>query len=191
MSATDPSTSVQERLTVPSDVRISTIKGARFRRNRIATIGMIAAFVLAAIPLLFVIGNVVVKGLPVVTAKFLVSDIPNSAAADELSSDCETLRKYDPTAECDDEAVVEKAHSQPRFVEDCVREMIRQVSETFPNLPTDAFVMAKQENLETIHRHNVVAERYGLLSELVEEMGGTGHVTRHLSMREWLGLAPA
>jgi phosphate transport system permease protein len=109
VSATDPSTSVQERLTVPSDVRISTIKGARFRRNRIATIGMIAAFVLAAIPLLFVIGNVVVKGLPVVTAKFLVSDIPNSAAADELSSDCETLRRYDPTAECDDEAVVEKA----------------------------------------------------------------------------------
>ena len=91
----------------------------------------------------------------------------------------------------DELAVVEKAHSQPRFVEDCVREMIRQVSETFPNLPTDAFVMAKQENLETIHRHNVVAERYGLLSELVEEMGGTGHVTRHLSMREWLGLAPA
>ena len=114
MSATDPSTSVQERLTVPSDVRISTIKGARFRRNRIATIGMIAAFVLAAIPLLFVIGNVVVKGLPVVTAKFLVSDIPNSAAADELSSDCETLRKYDPTAECDDEAVVEKVLRRAR-----------------------------------------------------------------------------
>ena len=69
---------------------------------------MLPAFVVYH-PADFVIGNVVVKGLPVVTAKFLVSDIPNSAAADELSSDCETLRKYDPTAECDDEAVVEKA----------------------------------------------------------------------------------
>jgi len=114
VTATDTGTDaevrvVDHRLVVPSDVRISTIKGARFRRNRIATIGMCAAFVLAAIPLLFVIGNVVVKGLPVVTAKFLVSDIPNDAAANELSSDCETLQKYDPTAECDVEAVVEKA----------------------------------------------------------------------------------
>lgn len=109
MTATDdrPAT-VQERLTVPSDVRISTIKGARFRRNRIATIGMIAAFFLAAIPLLFVIGNVVVKGLAVVTAKFLVSDIPNDAAANELSGDCATLQKYDPTAECETGAVAAK-----------------------------------------------------------------------------------
>jgi len=104
-----PRPKVDERLIVPRAAQARTIKGARFRRNRIATIGMIAAFFLAAIPLLFVIGNVVVKGLPVVTAKFLVSDIPNDAAANELSSDCETLRKYDPTAECDDEAVVEKA----------------------------------------------------------------------------------
>lgn len=110
MTATQtPNPKVDERLIVPRDVRVSTIKGARFRRNRIATIGMVAAFVLAAIPLLFVIGNVVVKGLPVVTAKFLVSDIPNDAAANELSSDCETLQKYDPTAECDAEAPVEKA----------------------------------------------------------------------------------
>ena len=109
MTATDtPRRTVDERLVVPTDVRISTIKGARFRRNQIATIGMIAAFVLATIPLLFVVGNVVVRGFPVVTTKFLVSDIPNDAAATELSSDCETLRKYDPTAECDDQAAVEK-----------------------------------------------------------------------------------
>lgn len=109
MTATQSSRpKVDERLVVPTDVRISTIKGARFRRNQIATFAMMAAFVLAAIPLLFVIGNVVVKGLPVVTTKFLVSDIPNDAAATELSSDCETLRKYDPTAECDDAAPVAK-----------------------------------------------------------------------------------
>ncbi|HWJ62217.1 MAG TPA: phosphate ABC transporter permease PstA [Acidimicrobiales bacterium] len=109
MTATQsPRPKVDERLVVPTDVRVSTIKGARFRRNQIATIGMVAAFVLAAIPLLFVIGNVVVKGLPVVTTKFLVSDIPNNAAATELSSDCETLRRYDPTAECDDAAPVVK-----------------------------------------------------------------------------------
>ncbi|WP_426574070.1 phosphate ABC transporter permease PstA [Aquihabitans sp. McL0605] len=102
MTATEtPPRKVDERLVVPSDVRISTIKGARFRRNRIATISMIAAFVLATIPLMFVVGNVIVRGAPVVSARFLTSDIPNDASANELSGDCAKLQKYDPTAKCD------------------------------------------------------------------------------------------
>ena len=35
----------------------------------------------------------------------------------------------------DELAVVEKAHAQPRFVEDCVREMLRQVIEGYPTFP--------------------------------------------------------
>src|ERR1700759_670415 len=87
----------------------------------------------------------------------------------------------------DELAVVEKAHSQPRFVEDCVREMVRQVVEGYADLPAGAFVMARQENLETIHRHNVVAERYGTLGELRKELAsGDVQQVRHLAMREWL-----
>ena len=86
----------------------------------------------------------------------------------------------------DELAVVEKAHSQPRFVEDCVREMLRQVVGTYTDLSPDAFVMARQENLETIHRHNVVAERFGLFSELREEMATDTHSQSHVSMRQWL-----
>jgi len=86
----------------------------------------------------------------------------------------------------DELAVVAKAHSQPRFVEDCVREMVRQVVDGYPEMPAEAFVMARQENLETIHRHNVVAERYGLLSDLREELSNGEHQQRHLTMREWL-----
>jgi GTP cyclohydrolase IV len=86
----------------------------------------------------------------------------------------------------DEMAVVVKAHETPRFVEDCVREMIRQVVEGYPDLPDDAFVMARQENLETIHRHNVVAERYGTLGELRRELASGEHTAHHLSMREWL-----
>src|ERR1044072_5939534 len=56
----------------------------------------------------------------------------------------------------DELAVVAKAHAQPRFVEDCVREMLRRVVEGYAELPEGAFVMARQENLETIHRPNVV-----------------------------------
>jgi GTP cyclohydrolase I/GTP cyclohydrolase-4 len=86
----------------------------------------------------------------------------------------------------DEMSVVVKAHETPRFVEDCVREMIRQVVEGYPDLPGDAFVMARQENLETIHRHNVVAERHGILGELRAELASGEHSAHHLSMREWL-----
>jgi GTP cyclohydrolase-4 len=64
--------------------------------------------------------------------------------------------------------------------------MIRQVVEGYPDLPADAFVMARQENLETIHRHNVVAERYGTLGELRKELESGEATAHHLSMREWL-----
>jgi len=86
----------------------------------------------------------------------------------------------------DEMAVVVKAHEQPRFVEDCVREMVRQVVEDYPDLPDEAFVMARQENLETIHRHNVVAERYGTLGELRAELRSGERQTRHQTTREWL-----
>jgi GTP cyclohydrolase I/GTP cyclohydrolase-4 len=51
--------------------------------------------------------------------------------------------------------------------------------------------MARQENLETIHRHNVVAERYGTLAELREELASGEHQERHTTMREWLELSAA
>ena len=93
---------------------------------------------------------------------------------------------YELMKRADERAVVEKAHANPRFVEDCVREMIRQVTEAFPDLRNGAFIHARQENLETIHRHNVVAERSGLLSEISEELASGEHSHRHTTMREWL-----
>ena len=89
----------------------------------------------------------------------------------------------------DEMSVVVKAHENPRFVEDCVREMVRQVVEGYPDLPDQAFVMARQENLETIHRHNVVAERYGTLGELRAELASGERAGSHASMREWLEAA--
>ena len=93
---------------------------------------------------------------------------------------------YELMKRSDELAVVEKAHAQPRFVEDCVREMLRRVLEAYSDLHDSAFVMARQENLETIHRHNVVAERYGLVGELLGELESGEHSRHHLTMREWL-----
>jgi GTP cyclohydrolase IV len=86
----------------------------------------------------------------------------------------------------DERAVVEKAHRRPRFVEDCVREMLRGLIEALPQLEDHTFVLARQENLETIHQHNVVAERYGALGDIRTELETGRHSRHHLTMREWL-----
>jgi GTP cyclohydrolase I/GTP cyclohydrolase-4 len=96
---------------------------------------------------------------------------------------------YELMKRSDEGAVVEKAHRRPRFVEDCVREMVGGVIEKLGHLRDDAFVSARQENLETIHQHNVVAERFGLLGELRNELSSGEHVAHHTSMREWLDVA--
>ncbi|MFY9265146.1 MAG: GTP cyclohydrolase MptA [Solirubrobacterales bacterium] len=94
---------------------------------------------------------------------------------------------YELMKRSDEVEVVEKAHRRPRFVEDCVREMISGVVAEFDDsLGAEAFVFARQENLETIHQHNVVAERYGLLTEIAAEVRGEDSPTRHLTQREWL-----
>jgi GTP cyclohydrolase IV len=82
--------------------------------------------------------------------------------------------------------VVEKAHRRPRFVEDCAREMIRMAVERFGGLGAEAFLLARQENLETIHKHNVVAERHGLMGELQHELATGEHLPHHTTVREWL-----
>jgi GTP cyclohydrolase I/GTP cyclohydrolase-4 len=91
----------------------------------------------------------------------------------------------------DELAVVERAHRRPRFVEDCVREQVRMALDEFAGFEEDTFLLARQENLETIHQHNVVAERSGLLGEMAAEATGGVHVARHVTMREWLDGYPS
>ena len=62
--------------------------------------------------------------------------------------------------------VVEHAHLQPRFVEDSVRVALKEALERYPELDDGDFLLARQVNLETIHTHDVVAERYGTVGEL-------------------------
>ncbi len=93
---------------------------------------------------------------------------------------------YELMKRVDEAQVVEKAHRRSRFVEDCVREMIRGVIEAFPNLDDRAFVSASQVNLETIHQHNVVAERFGTLKEIRDEYESGVPSAIHTSRRAWL-----
>jgi len=97
---------------------------------------------------------------------------------------------YELMKRADEAHVVEKAHRRPRFVEDCVREMMRGVVDGLPQLDDRAFVSARQVNLETIHQHNVVAERFGTLEEIRGELTTGTAPTTHTSRQAWLAGTP-
>src|SRR5919199_4087695 len=82
--------------------------------------------------------------------------------------------------------VVEHAHLQPRFVEDSVRAALKETLETYGALEDDDFLFSRQVNLETIHNHDVVAERFGSVGQLRAELEDGARLTRHTELREWL-----
>jgi GTP cyclohydrolase-4 len=81
--------------------------------------------------------------------------------------------------------VVEHAHLQPRFVEDSVRVALKTALEEHPELDDGDFLFSRQVNFETIHAHEVVAERYGTVGELRAELAGEV-AARHTELRSWL-----
>jgi GTP cyclohydrolase IV len=82
--------------------------------------------------------------------------------------------------------VVEHAHLQPRFVEDSVRISLQSTLARYPELIDEDFVLARQLNFETIHSHDVLAERYGTVGELRGELRDGEPAARHTGLREWL-----
>jgi GTP cyclohydrolase IV len=82
--------------------------------------------------------------------------------------------------------VVEHAHLQPRFVEDSVRLALKGVLDLYPALADEDFLFSRQVNLETIHRHDVLAERYGTVGELRAELERGEPLTRHTDLRTWM-----
>jgi GTP cyclohydrolase-4 len=82
--------------------------------------------------------------------------------------------------------VVEHAHLTPRFVEDSVRLMVKSALEDYGELAGDDFVLARQVNFETIHNHDVLAERFGTVGELRHELASGEHSLAHTELRDWL-----
>ncbi len=70
----------------------------------------------------------------------------------------------------DEMEVVANAHENPKFVEDCVRDMAKNVLTSFPELPEDAIITLKQVNEESIHQHNAFAELKTTMARLREEI---------------------
>src|SRR5437763_200432 len=74
------------------------------------------------------------------------------------------------------------------FVEDSVRVALKSVLDELPRLDGGDFVLSRQVNFETIHAHEVVAERHGTIGELRAELeGGADHgPAAHTVLRDWL-----
>ncbi|MDD3041779.1 MAG: GTP cyclohydrolase MptA [Methanosarcinaceae archaeon] len=77
---------------------------------------------------------------------------------------------YEVLKRADEKMVVENAHNNPKFVEDCVRTMADNIVKAFVKLPDDAVITIKQINEESIHRHNAFAERVALMGDLRKEI---------------------
>jgi GTP cyclohydrolase I/GTP cyclohydrolase-4 len=82
--------------------------------------------------------------------------------------------------------VVEHAHLQPRFVEDSVRASLKAALDRYVELDDGDFLLARQVNFETIHSHEVLAERHGTVGELRGELETGGPDGRHTELRDWL-----
>jgi len=119
----------------------------------------------------------------------LCDDEIDAASLLEIVEDSMSSEIYELMKRSDEAHVVEKAHRRPRFVEDCVREVIRRVVDAFPGLDDRAFVSARQVNLETIHQHNVIAERFGTLGEVRGELRTGVPSEGHTSRGAWLDQA--
>ena len=96
-----------------------------------------------------------------VKAEDIIEIIENSMS----SPVCELLKRPD------ENATVMQAHRKPVFVEDCVRNMMVNIAKKYSDFPDDTLITSRQENQESIHRHNAFAEKVTTMGELKDELG--------------------
>jgi GTP cyclohydrolase-4 len=82
--------------------------------------------------------------------------------------------------------VVNKAHHNPKFVEDVVRGILAGALEMYEDFPDETFISASQVNYESIHKHDAFAEAFGTFGELRGELRGGPYAGRKTDLTAWL-----
>ncbi|MFP9190447.1 GTP cyclohydrolase MptA [Natronosalvus vescus] len=90
----------------------------------------------------------------------------------DVARDSMSAHIYNLAKRPDEDHMTFEAHSDAKFVEDCVRAMAEGVLEQFPDLPDDAVIRMSQSNDESIHQHNAHAERVVDMATLRAEIEG-------------------
>ncbi len=98
---------------------------------------------------------------------------------------------YDLLKRPDEFFIVNKAHHNPKFVEDVVRGILAGALDVYADFDDDAFVAASQVNYESIHKHDAFAESSGTFGELRRELRGAGDAPPKTDLAAWLGTRPS
>jgi GTP cyclohydrolase-4 len=69
-------------------------------------------------------------------------------------------------------SVVIEAYERPRFTEDVVREMLNAIAKKYENFPDETRVLVQAYSQESVHKHDVIAERVATLEEIRAELNG-------------------
>jgi GTP cyclohydrolase-4 len=98
---------------------------------------------------------------------------------------------YDLLKRPDEFFIVNKAHHNPKFVEDVVRGILARAMDLYADLGDDTFIFASQVNYESIHKHDAFAEACGLFGEFREELRTGRYVTSKTDLASWLRTRPS
>ena len=109
----------------------------------------------------------------------------------EIVENSMSSETYDLLKRPDEFFVVNKAHHNPRFVEDVVRGILARALDMYADLGDETFVFASQVNEESIHKHDAFAEGYGLFGELREELRTGAYVAAKTDLAAWLRTRPS
>ncbi len=91
----------------------------------------------------------------------------------DIARDAMSARTYNLAKRPDEDHMTFAAHSDAKFVEDCVRAIADGVVSEFDGLPDDAVITMSQSNDESIHQHNAHAERVVDMGTLRSEVDGS------------------
>jgi GTP cyclohydrolase-4 len=98
---------------------------------------------------------------------------------------------YDLLKRPDEFFIVNKAHHNPKFVEDVVRGILARALDVYADFPDGTYIAASQVNYESIHKHDAFAEAFGLFGEFRRELRDNTHVDAKTDLATWLGTRPS
>jgi GTP cyclohydrolase-4 len=116
-----------------------------------------------------------------INAEDLVEIVENSMSSET----------YDLLKRPDEFFIVNKAHHNPKFVEDVVRGIMARSLDVYADFPDHTFVLASQVNYESIHKHDAFAEAFGTFGELRAELRTGRYAPAKTDLASWLGTRPS
>ena len=109
----------------------------------------------------------------------------------EIVENSMSSETYDLLKRPDEFFIVNKAHHNPKFVEDVVRGILARSLDVYSDLPDETFISSTQVNYESIHKHDAFAEAYGTFGEYRNELRTGSYVETKTDLASWLGTRPS